>query len=74
MLDKEWHNMRHYQWDDSSYEARQFPGKELTFIGDAKEQSGCIVQCGWCDYEFNEEGLEVCPNCKNHLVFPRCDW
>jgi hypothetical protein len=35
---------------------------------------GCMVECGFCRAHFNCEAHEVCPECGENLIFPRCDW
>ena len=62
---------RIYQWDTPPELITE--QRTLQFIDDDKN-GGMIVECGFCSFEFNEKGLEVCPKCKNDLIFPRCDW
>lgn len=69
--------MRHYQWNDPSYEERKFAGHELTFVCDLwnANESGVRCVCGYCDEEIEIfDGVDECPQCANDLIFPRADW
>jgi len=60
--------MRLFQWCD---QGMNLP--TLTFDHDEPDGGAWLI-CGFCNGEFNEKGLDVCPHCGKDLVFPRCDW
>mgnify|MGYP001588601439 CR=1 FL=1 len=61
-------------WDYKDYASipEELKNHSLTFVDDSAD--GSIVECGFCKKEFTNIKQDVCPHCKNDIIYPRVDW